>query len=173
MKITLFPKTPMKRSLAPVRPFDRILEFVTLCLSVALLVCTLVFYLKSPDTVGTHFNGSGMANAFGSRSAFWNIGLTGLVITGMLVLAAYRPSLINRPIAVRPKSLPRQHQLMGEMARLIAVDISVMFITIECAMYSTTPSSPQVPPPLCLVMLFTVAVLLGLSIVYSWRIYRA
>jgi hypothetical protein len=173
MKITFFPKTPMKRSLAPIRPVDRILEFIILCLNMALLACTIVFYLKSADTIGTHFNAEGMANAFGSRAAYWHIGLTGIVISGILVLAAYRPSLINQPVAVRPKSLPHQHRLMGEMVRLIAVDVSVMFILVESAMYSTTPSAPQVPPTLCILIWITVGILLALSIGYAWRIYRA
>jgi hypothetical protein len=62
---------------------------------------------------------------------------------------------------------------MGEMVRLIAVDVSVMFILVESAMYSTTPSAPQVPPTLCILIWITVGILLALSIGYAWRIYRA
>jgi uncharacterized membrane protein len=162
----------LKRSQAPLRPFDRILEGTILCLAVALLMCTIAFYLKSPDTVATHFDAAGKGNDWGPKSFFWLIGLSGLVVIGILVLAAYFPQMINIPVKLRPEVLPRQHQLMGELVRLVAVDVSVMFILIETMMACVTPSEPQAPTLLVGLLGLTTIVLITLIIAYIWRIYQ-
>jgi uncharacterized membrane protein len=170
--ISFLTKNKGQRSQAPIRPIDRILEFVVLCMAVALLMCTIAFYLSSPDRVASHIGFHGEADAWGPRSTFWTIGIMGLLVTGLMVWAAYKPSLINIPVKLRPEVLPRQHQLMGEMVRVLAINISATFILSEWMLASVTPEQPKVTTPLFVCFLLSISLMILLAGLYTWRIHR-
>jgi MFS family permease len=170
--IRFLSKDKRQRSQAPVRTLDRVLEVAALCMAVILLICTLAFYVSSPELVADHIGLHGEADSWGPRGMFWILCFIGWFITGLLVWAAYEPSLINLPVKLRPEVLVRQHQLMGEMTRLLAIVVCLIFILTEWMMYSVSPERPQVPAPLFVVFALTVMGLLALIALYTWRIYK-
>jgi hypothetical protein len=75
-------------------------------------------------------------------------------------------------VKLRPEVLPRQHQLMGEMVRVLAINISATFILSEWMLASVTPEQPKVTTPLFVCFLLSISLMILLAGLYTWRIHR-
>lgn len=105
-----------------------IFEIVTAILTVILWIIAIALYNKMPDTVPTHFNLSGEADGFGSKSiVFILAGLNTLVAILLLTTAYYPQTQIRTPFRIRNN---RQYVPLIRMVRCLAVVCSILLIGI-------------------------------------------
>lgn len=114
-----------------------IFELVTAVLVVIMWIVAIVLWSRSPETVPTHFDISGSADSYGDRATMLIVPAIGTIVSLLLLVSAYRPAkMINMPVNVRT---PRQFMIVIRMTRILAVVITLMFISIT--LMTAFPSS--------------------------------
>ncbi len=75
---------------------DRIIEFLGYLMLIATWVFTLVVYGTLPETIPTHYNLSGEADAFGNKSAIITLPVVGTLTFVLLTVLKNYPSSASR-----------------------------------------------------------------------------
>ena len=122
------------RKKKPITLSDRILELVAAAMAVMMLILTGVLYSKAPETVPTHFNFSGDADAWGSRGFYWI--LAAIMLVGMIICAsaAYNRKMVNLPIRLKPEVFYRQIGLISRMCRIMTIGFGFIWLAVLLAM---------------------------------------
>ena len=111
------------------------------------------------DTVPTHFNAAGEADAWGSHSVLIFIVLVVTACQGLLAYSAYHPKYVNTPFKLRSVE---EHQLNARLIRIMALIIGLLFIAVVVkmggAMFGLSDSA------FALMMLCCIVAVLGVSI---------
>lgn len=111
------------------------------------------------DTVPTHFNAAGNADAWGSHSILIFIVLVVTACQGLLAYSAYHPKYVNTPFKLRSVE---EHQLNARLIRIMALIIGLLFIAVVVkmggAMFGLSDSA------FALMMLCCIVAVLGVSI---------
>lgn len=109
-----------------------IFEIVTAVLIIVMWVVAFILWSRSPETIPTHFGANGSADSYGDRSTMFLIPAIGTVVSIILLVSAYLPSkMINMPVNMRT---PHQFMIAIRMVRIIAVVITLMFMSISFMM---------------------------------------
>ncbi len=138
-------------------------------LVLAILVWAVIVWLMSraPETVPTHFNVAGKADAWGSPSTILFTCIVTTVVGASLLLAAYFPHTVNLLVEVKT---PRQVALVIRMVRVMALEL--LLLTLALAFISLGSSigheSGSVAP-----VLIVVGLLLLTCVVFTVLVSRA
>ena len=111
------------------------------------------------DTVPTHFNAAGEADAWGSHGMLLFFALVATVCLALLAYSAYHPKYVNTPFKLRSVE---EHQLNARLIRIMALIIGLLFIAVVVkmggAMFGLSDSA------FALMMLCCIVAVLGVSI---------
>ncbi len=115
-------------------PVDWLLEALALIGLVTTMGYVIYVYPKLPSTIPTHFNASGMADDFGSKTSFlFPLGMA-LFIYILLTLISLVPHTFNFPGKITPQNAARQYTLATRLVRYLKTVIILLFFYIS---YST------------------------------------
>lgn len=109
---------------------DRLLENIGILLLIALWVLSLVSYIKSPDIVPIHFNGSGSADGFGNKISILLLPLIPTAIYFLLGLLNKYPHVFNYPVTITADNVVKQYTIATKMMRALKIVTLLVFIII-------------------------------------------
>jgi uncharacterized membrane protein len=138
----------------PMSVTRRFALLLTIGLTIAWVVMTIVVYAELPATLATHFGPDGRANQFADKSiSSWFmltiIGVATTVLTLSLAqLTHAKPELYNIPGKIELLSLPRERQspFLEEMAlwmTLMSLSMVILFAAIQYDMWRVAVSSQR------------------------------
>jgi len=79
------------------------------------------------DTIPTHFNAQGEADAWGDPTVLIFFALMDALVLGLLAYSAYHPKMVNSTVKV---VTIEQHLINARMVRVLGVIVGIMFILI-------------------------------------------
>ena len=92
------------------------------------------FYSQLPERIATHFNGAGVANGFGARSALWLLVGIAVLLYSALSAINFVPGVVNLK---RPLAPEREKAVLAEsmaMVGWIKAEVCWMFAYLCLAM---------------------------------------
>jgi uncharacterized membrane protein len=109
------------------KPFDWIIEGITLFILIGVMVYFFIHYSTLPDTIPTHYGFSGKADGYGGKSTL--LVLVG-VLTAMylLLLGVSRiPHKFNYVTEITESNAPRQYSIALQMMRIVKLIVVIIF----------------------------------------------
>ena len=97
---TLTPISPRPTRTTTAGPFTRVLRWVGILGALAITVWVLVAYPGLPETIPTHFDITGTADAWGSKSSILVLGGVMMLLSAGLALLSTEPRVFNYPLIV-------------------------------------------------------------------------
>lgn len=116
-------------------PADLILEILPIISLLVFFGFTLYQFSRLPETIPTHFNGSGEPDDYGSKYTLWILPLVALVIYAILSLVSKIPEKLNYPVKITPANARKQYILSIRLLRYLKLAMILMFFFIS---YQTT-----------------------------------
>ena len=130
------------------------IRIITSAVSAVLILGFVIFLVLSwnniPETVGTHFNAAGEADAFGSKRSLIMEPVLMVIFTLVLSLAGRFPSLWNMPVRLTPEN--RDRQLLIASLMLGIMKILVILLLADAGLSSIFPGFPVWPMYLLLIL---------------------
>lgn len=115
-------------------------------------------YMKF-DTVPTHFNAAGKADAWGSHGMLIFFALTATICLAVLAYSAYHPKYVNTPMQLKTVE---EHLLNARMLRIMGIIIGLLFIAIQVKMSGAVIGLSD--PAFAMIILFLVVAIMGVTI---------
>lgn len=112
------------------QPIDRLLDiggFVLLCM---LWVLAYFSYKDMPDTIATHFNGSGEADGYGSKIMLIIAPIVATLTFFLLFFINKVPHLFNYPVTITEVNAPAYYELATRMIRVINLCMLITFFAV-------------------------------------------
>lgn len=107
-------------------PTDKLLEILGWGILVAMWILVVFIYSNLPPTIPIHFNASGAADRYGSKSMIWGLLLVGSAMyIGMTYLTKY-PYIFNYPNKITEENALRQYTIAAELVRCIKLLLVIM-----------------------------------------------
>ena len=129
MKLTL--KTNNKERIKVCRTTEgTIFEIVLVVMLVVIGALIAMMYADAPDVVPTHFDFSGEANAWNSKSSVLIPCLATSIVSIIMMICAYFPHTMNIPVEV---STPRQWALVVRLTRIMALEMALLTLPIAAS----------------------------------------
>lgn len=145
---------------------DRAFFLAAAFAAIGALVFTAVTYPDLPDTVPSHFDFSGQADAYASKSSIWMMP----VFMGLLIVVLYIVALFNTNTSKDGKELSDEghRTIIGHMRRLLGILAVLMaiFAWEAVLIISGNVGSPGV------ILTLTGMVPIAIAIAYSVRMYQ-
>lgn len=117
---------------------DKILEILCLAILVLLWLGTIVFFSKLPDQIPSHYNASGQADDFSSKTSIFILPLVATVIyIGMTILNRY-PHIYNYPTVVTAKNAKKIYTTATRLIRVLKLAVVTIFSGIVFMTIKTT-----------------------------------
>ena len=151
------PDRPVERPV--LGPVDWLLEAIALSGLMFILGYTMYNFPHLPETIPTHFTGSGHANEYGGKDSFLILPGVALFIYVLMTLINLVPHKFNFTVKITPANALRQYAMATRMVRTLKVILIWVFWYIS---YSTIQVAKGTIPGLGL---WFVPVLLGLTFV--------
>ena len=145
---------------------DRAFFLAAAFAAIGALVFTAVTYPDLPDTVPSHFDFSGQADAYASKSSIWMMP----VFMGLLIVVLYIVALFNTNTSKDGKALSDEghRTIIGHMRRLLGI-LSVLmaiFAWEAVLIISGNVASPG------FILTLTGMIPVPIAIAYSLRMYQ-
>lgn len=120
------------------RPTDKIIETLAWSFLLASWVLVLVNYPSLPDTVATHYNGTGQADRFIAKEMIFSLPLIVTILYIGLTLLNRFPHIFNYPIKITEENALTHYTKATRLVRylkiiLVTVSLLVALKTIENA----------------------------------------
>ena len=107
--------------------FDLILEIAGLVAFLAMWIFVIATYSGLPDTIPTHFNGSGQADNFGNKSGIFFLPVVATAVyAGMTILSRF-PHVLNYPVKITEDNACFQYRNMITMVRYLKLVLVLLF----------------------------------------------
>ncbi len=103
----------------PRTPIQSVLEVISVCSVVAVIVLTLLRMGQFPDSVPSHFNADGEPNRFASREVMWILPLLSAAVYAGLSWLQRIPHRYNYPVAITPENARGQYANAVGMVRVL------------------------------------------------------
>lgn len=106
---------------------DRVLEILGWGSVFAIWALTVASYGNLPDTIPTHFDGGGEADAFGGKSSLWSLPIIAtLLFIAMTILNKY-PHIFNYPTKITADNAPKQYANATRIIRYVKFAVVLIF----------------------------------------------
>ena len=107
----------------PRTPLEKTLEVLGV-LGVLFIVGSLAFSWSSvPDTIPTHFNAAGQANAYGSKDTLFTLPAITVVLYVLLTVVGFFPYIFNFPWRITEQNAEAQYRLAHTMLAWLKVEL--------------------------------------------------
>lgn len=138
--------------------FDIALESFGWLSLLALWILVLTSYSNLPDSIPTHFNGSGQPDRYSSKGNIFTLPILASILFLFMTLLNKMPHVFNYLVEITPENALGQYTTATKMIRFLKVAIVLIFgfITLE-TIQSSTGDSPGLSAwflPLTLGMIF-------------------
>lgn len=111
----------------PLKPFDWVIEGVTVFIVMGIVVYTAIHYSTLPDTIPTHYGFSGKADGYGGKSTLLVL-LGVLMAMYLLLLGVSRiPHKFNYVTEITESNAHRQYSLAIQMMRIVKLIVVIIF----------------------------------------------
>lgn len=111
-------------------PFDWLLEASALILILTFAGFLLYQYPKVPDTVPTHFNGTGVADEYGDKTTLLMFPGITIFLYILLTILNLIPHKFNYPGKITPENALRQYTLAVRLLRFLKIFLTGLFFYI-------------------------------------------
>ena len=112
-------KTERPRIKVPYEAIDIIIEFISITLLVLMWSYCIVNYADLPDTIATHFDGSGNPDGFGSKQSIWLIPAIAIVLyIGMFIINKY-PHIHNYMVNINEENALKNYRFSTRLLRVV------------------------------------------------------
>lgn len=109
---------------------DQIFECFGILGLIFLISLPIYFYSELPDTIPTHFNGSGVADDFSRKSTLWILTIIGISsYVGLFILNKF-PHIFNYIVEINLKNAEIQYRIATKMIRFLNVLVTWLFVYI-------------------------------------------
>ena len=112
-------------------PVDWILETLAIFGLLTLSGMVIYFFPKLPETIPSHFNGSGQPDGYESKSFFWVLPALSVFLYILLTLINLFPNKFNYPVTITPKNAQKQYTMGTRLIRYIKMILVWMFFYIN------------------------------------------
>lgn len=94
-----------------------------------LMVSILIYYWpRLPETIPTHFNFSGEADGWGSKSTLLILPISGLALYAILTVVGFFPHTYNYPWKITEKNARDQYRLAQLLMGWLKIELTWMFL---------------------------------------------
>jgi uncharacterized membrane protein len=124
---------------------DKITEIIAYGALIALWIFIIAIYNRLPDTVPTHFDGSGNADGYGDRASVVIGPMVCTVLFMVLSILQRKPHWFNYTTDITPENALRQYTVAVKMLRMLKLSIVVIFGLIEFHTYKSAVGLDIVP----------------------------
>jgi len=112
-------------------PIDWLLEAIAL-LGLMFFFGYIIYHFPNlPETIPTHFNGSGQADEYGGKSSFLILPGVSLFIYIMLTLINLIPNRFNFTVKITPANALKQYTMAMRMVRTLKATLICFFLYIS------------------------------------------
>jgi uncharacterized membrane protein len=111
--------------------FDKTLEVCALLLLIGFWSYTLFHYTNLPDTIPTHFNGTGEVNGYGNKWTILTLPLMTTLLFMFLTIVVNFPHKFNYPFTLTNENAQKSYTLVTRMMRIMKLIIVIVFFSIE------------------------------------------
>ena len=151
-------------------PFDTLLEGIAIVLLVVFWVYVGMTYASLPDIIPTHYNGSGVADGFGSKKSIWSLPVVATILYGLLTVLRFYPHYFNYPSTLTEAEAPRAYRDAIQLVRVLKMVVILIFGAIA---YTTIENTKTASTELGVWFLPIVLLAIFLPIgFYVFRFYR-
>ena len=119
-------------------PIDWILEFIAILGFLTFLGTAIYYFPKLPETIPTHFNGSGQPDGYSNKSSFWIMPGISVFIYILLTVVNRFPHKFNYLVTITPQNALKQYTMGTRMIRFLKMIIVWMFLYIDLAIIQST-----------------------------------
>lgn len=102
-------------------------------------------YPQLPETIPTHFNGVGTADAWGSKSSAYALLGINTALFALVSFACLNPRYINFPTPVTPENAPRLYAVGARALRFLKCVLLILFFAVLVQTASTAGISRFAP----------------------------
>ena len=125
MNMTDRPKLKIKKD-----RFDLAIEVSSLILLVFFWCFCFLTYKDMPDTIPTHFDAFGKADAYGSKNHIWGLPIVSSIIyIGISILNNF-PHIFNYPLTITEENAEKQYRWATKLLRILKIVIVIIFFMI-------------------------------------------
>jgi uncharacterized membrane protein len=132
------PKLTIERT-----PVDWIFELLAILGLFALLGVSVYYYPKLPDTIPSHFNGSGLPDKYEGKSFFWVLPGISVFLYILLSVINLFPHRFNYPFKITQQNAFRQYTLGTRLIRYIKMILVWLFFHITLSVVRSANHSEQ------------------------------
>lgn len=106
---------------------DRIIEVLGWISLMGFWLLFAYYYPSLPDTIPTHFDGSGNVDRYGGKAMAWMLpGIATLLFWGLTALSRH-PYLYNYPVPLTPDNILKQYRTAIRMMRMLKLILVGVF----------------------------------------------
>jgi uncharacterized membrane protein len=106
---------------------DILLEILGWCIIIAVWVLIIINYSSLPNTIPTHYNGTGQVDGFGGKSNILALPIISTILyIGLTILNRY-PHIFNYPIKITQENAFRQYTTVTRLIRTLKLSIVLIF----------------------------------------------
>lgn len=136
-----------------------------------LVTLTAASWATLPDSVPTHFNAAGVADAWGSKNSLLLLPAVALVMWAGLTVLARFPHAFNYVRAITPENAARQYAMGRSFVILLKAEMVWLFASIQWMTIVTARTGSA--GVWASVLYVWIAAILGSSVAYVIMSYRA
>jgi uncharacterized membrane protein len=114
-------------------PLDWLLEASALLGMMVMAGYVIYYFPQLPETIPSHFNGSGVPDDYSSKDSFWILPGIGVFIYILQSLIVQVPQQFNFPIKITPANALRQYTMAIRLIRYLKAAILWLFLYITHA----------------------------------------
>jgi uncharacterized membrane protein len=136
-----------------------------------LVTLTAASWATLPDSVPTHFNAAGVADAWGSKSSLLLFPAVALAMWAGLTVLARFPQVYNYVRAITPENAARQYAMGRTFVIALKAEMAWLFVSIQWMMITTARTGSA--GVWSSVLYVWIAVIFGSTAAYMVMSYRA
>lgn len=119
------------------KPFDKIIEILAGVTFLLIWILTIKNYISLPDTIPIHFNASGHADGYGSKSTFFILPAIGTLLFILLTFLNKYPHIFNYPVNITEENAYQQYSNATRLVRYIKFSVEFTFLLIVWGIVQT------------------------------------
>lgn len=110
---------------------NKLIDIVALLMVIGFVGSTFIYWGMAPDIVPTHYNGSGIADGYGSKNTmFIMLPIVVILYLGLDKLSDY-PQIYNYIIEITPKNKEKQYNMAVTFMKILKLEVVLMFLYVQ------------------------------------------
>ncbi|MFL0352299.1 DUF1648 domain-containing protein [Xanthomarina sp. GH4-25] len=127
-------KTHRPKIQIPLAPIDKTLIALTVLGIICMFVFTFTSYPNLSETIPTHFNAKGEADAYGKTINIWILPFVSLLITTLLFIINRFPHIHNYMVNITEENALKNYRLSTRTVRVINFFVMLLLLYIQYVM---------------------------------------